>query len=100
MRGGGGGGAVLREDEMFVKNLSGQMRHCGSLPSHERSHNPDKETRVRREREEANDCEEEEEEEEEVIVSLWPCATNINTWVLVYLCSVAFCRGVGSLLEK
>ena len=48
--GGGGGGAVLPEEEMFVKNLPGQMRHCGSLPSHERSHNPDKETRVRGER--------------------------------------------------
>lgn len=54
------GGAVLPEEEMFVKNLPGQMRHCGSLPSHERSHNPDKETRG--EREEANDEEEEEEE--------------------------------------
>lgn len=30
---------------VFVKNLPGQMRHCGSLLSHERSHNPDKETR-------------------------------------------------------
>lgn len=99
MRGGGGGGAVLPEEEMFVKNLSGQMRHCGSLPSHERSHNPDKETRVRGEREEANDCEEEE-EEEEVMVSLWPCATKINTWVLVYLCSMAFCRGVGLVLNE
>lgn len=29
---------------MFVKNLPGQLRHCGSLLSHERSHNPDKET--------------------------------------------------------
>ncbi|KAJ4942129.1 hypothetical protein JOQ06_011997, partial [Pogonophryne albipinna] len=28
---------------MFVKNLPGQMRHCGSLPSHEQSHDPDKE---------------------------------------------------------
>lgn len=50
-RGGGGrGGAVLPEEEMFVKNLSGQTRHCGILPSHERSLNPDKDTRVRGER--------------------------------------------------
>lgn len=46
----GGGGAVLPEEEMFVKNLSGQTRHCGILPSHERSLNPDKDTRVRGER--------------------------------------------------
>lgn len=37
----------------------------------------------RREREETNDG-------EEVAISLWPCATKINTWVLVCLCSVAF----------
>ncbi|KAM7394675.1 hypothetical protein PAMP_021461 [Pampus punctatissimus] len=41
--------------KMFVRSLPGQMRHCGSLPSHERSHNPDKES----EREETNDREEE-----------------------------------------
>ncbi|CAB1415806.1 unnamed protein product [Pleuronectes platessa] len=40
-------GAVLPEEEMFVKNLPGQMRHCGRVPSHERSHNPDKDTRSR-----------------------------------------------------
>ena len=43
-------GAVLPEEEMFVKNLPGQMRHCGRVTSHERSHNPDKDTRVRGER--------------------------------------------------
>lgn len=71
---------------MFVKNLPGQMRHCGSLPSHERSHNPDKETRAR---EETN-------KREEVIVCLWPSAINTNTWVCVCLCSGAFCGRVGS----
>lgn len=81
---------------MFVKNLPGQTRHCGILPSHERSLNPDKDTRVRgvRERERESEQSNDREEEEEVIVSLWPCATKINTWVLVCLCSVAFCRGV------
>lgn len=46
---GGGGGLCVRVRYVrgvFVKNLPGQMRHCGSLLSHERSHNPDKETRV------------------------------------------------------
>lgn len=61
---------------MFVKNLPGQTRHCGILPSHEQSLNPDKDTGVRgeREREETNDR-----EEDVVIVSPWPCATTINT---------------------
>lgn len=36
---------------MFVKNLPGQTRHCGILPSHEQSLNPDKDTGVRREEE-------------------------------------------------
>lgn len=58
-----------------MKNLPGQMRHCGSLLSHERSHNPDKETRVRGGG--VND-----EEEEEVMGSLWPCAIMMNTCVL------------------
>ena len=49
-KGGGGGGAVLSEEEMFVKTLPGQTRHCGILPSHEQSFNPDKDTRVRGER--------------------------------------------------
>lgn len=67
---------------MFVKNLPGQIRHCGSLPPHERSHDPDKEAG-----EETND---------RMTGRRRPCATKINTWLLVCLCSVAFCRGVGS----
>lgn len=64
---------------MFVKNLPGQMRHCGSLPSHERSHNPDKETRVRGEEKGRG----EEVVREEVRVSLCPCANKTNTWAFV-----------------
>lgn len=38
---------------MFVKNLPGQTRHCGTLPSHERK--PQSRQRVRGEGEETND---------------------------------------------